>query len=215
MVCRKTLPGILVVWSLLTGPVSFAADEPLQRLEALNHSLAGEPGWKADYEQEYVPAGMVMGELVKGTVWLAWPDRAIFHTGRPPFRFMGLAGRTVRLVDLDDRTCDEHVLTDPEWERVPLAAVLDPRGAAVHFRVEGDGGDTIVLVPREPGGIDRVEIRLDDARLPAEVVIHDPQGAVNRLVFSGWKASPNPPDGSWLPAAPEGVECVSDPGALE
>ncbi len=131
--------------------------------------------------QEYIPAGMTMGEEATGRVWLAWPDRALFHTGEPPFRLMGLQGRTVRLVDLHDETCDERTLSDREWERVPLAAVLDPRGALVHFDVVDRADNEIVLIPKEPGGVDRVEVDLGEDDLPDEVTIWDPQGAVNRL----------------------------------
>ncbi|MCU0304568.1 MAG: outer-membrane lipoprotein carrier protein LolA [Thermoanaerobaculales bacterium] len=158
---------------------------------------------------------MTGGELADGRVWLAWPDRAVFHTGDPPVRLMGLLGRTVRLVDLADETCDERLLTDREWERVPLAAVLDPRGAMVQFSVAAEGASAIVLLPREPGGVDRVTLVLGDDGLPASVTIRDPQGAVNRLDFRGWRRSTEPPRGAWLPPPPKGVECVTDPGPLE
>ena len=192
-----------------------AQDVALYRLEALSRALSSDAAWRADFEQEYIPAGMTMGEEAAGQVWLAWPDRALFHTGEPPFRLMGLQGRTVRLVDLNDRTCDEHQLSDREWERVPLAAVLDPRGALVHFDVVELSEAGIVLIPKEAGGVDRVEVILGDDDLPAEVSIWDPQGAVNRLVFSTWKGLKAPPDESWLPAPPDDVECVTDPGPLE
>jgi hypothetical protein len=192
------------------------ADEPgLDRLETLNRALASEPGWQADFEQEYIAAGMTAGELADGRVWLAWPDRALFHTGDPPVRFMGLLGRTVRLVDVTDETCDERELTDREWERVPLAAVLDPRGALVHFSVAAEGEAGIVLSPREPGGVDRVTVVLGADGLPAEVAIRDPQGALNRLIFTRWRRSTAPPRDAWLPAPPKGVECVTEPGPLE
>jgi len=123
---------------------------------------------------------------------------------------MGLEGRTVRLIDLEVPSCDEHVLSAEEWARVPLAAVLDPSGAVEHFTVLGHGREGLSLIPKEPGGVDRVEITLDGASLPAEVVIVDPQGATNRLVFAGWVAAENPGDGSWLPEQPPGLECVSD-----
>jgi len=186
-----------------------------RQLEVLSRALASHQGWSADFDQEYIPAGMSMGESAVGRVWLAWPDRALFHTGDPAYRLMGLSGRTVRLVDSADETCDEHVLTDREWERIPLAAVLDPRGAQPHFGVESGGERGIVLIPREPGGVDSVEIVLGVDGLPAEVVIRDPQGAVNRMRFSGWTPAPAPPDGRWLPEPPSGVECVADPGALD
>ncbi len=190
-------------------------DRAVDRLEALNRALSGAAAWHAEFDQEYIPVGMTTGEQAHGQVWLAWPDRALFHTGKPPFRLMGLQGRIVRLVDLPDETCDEHQLSDREWERVPLAAVLDPRGAPVHFDVTEGGDAGFVLIPKEPGGVDRVEVILGADDLPSRVSIWDPQGAVNRLEFSGWSASKAPPDGSWLPAAPAGVECATDSGPLD
>ncbi|MEE4273520.1 MAG: outer membrane lipoprotein carrier protein LolA [Thermoanaerobaculales bacterium] len=186
-----------------------------QRLEALSRVLAGHQGWSAEFDQEYIPAGMTMGEPAAGRVWLAWPDRALFHTGDPPYRLMGLSGRTVRLVDSADETCDEHVLTDREWERIPLAVVLDPRGAQLHFGVDDGGDNGIILTPKEPGGVDSVEIILGDDDLPTEVVIRDPQGAVNRMRFRGWAPTAEPPGGCWLPEPPSGVPCVADQGALD
>ena len=207
--------SFVVGTALFVVPGAYAQDEGTLRLESLNRAMSHESGWRATFEQEYIPAGMDMGEKAEGLVWLAWPDRALFHTGNPPFRLMGLSGRTVRLVDLDDETCDEHVLTDREWERVPLAAVLDPRGAELHFTVEELGSEGIVLTPREAGGVDRVELILGGLGLPIEVVIGDPQGAVNRLIFDGWTPSTAPPDERWLPDPPSGVECVADPGTLD
>jgi hypothetical protein len=204
-------------WAVLCWavPVAGAADSAMDRLESLRRALAHEPAWRADFTQEYTPAGMTMGEEASGRVWLAWPDRALFHTGEPPHRLMGLQGRTVRLVDLNDETCDERTLTDREWERVPLAAVLDPRGALVHFDVVERADFGIVLIPKVAGGVDRVEVELGEDDLPTEVRIWDPQGAVNRLSFTSWKAAKEPPDGAWLPAPPANVECAADPGAMD
>jgi len=206
-----------VGWVVLCGaiPITGAADSAVDRLESLRRALANESAWQADFDQEYTPVGMTIGEEAAGRVWLAWPDRALFHTGDPPFRLMGLQGRTVRLVDLNDATCDERTLSDREWERVPLAAVLDPRGALVHFNLVDTSDSGIVLIPKEPGGVDRVEVLLGADDLPTEVSIWDPQGAVNRLSFAAWKAAKEPPDGAWLPAPPANVECATDPGPLD
>lgn len=203
---------VLCGWTVVAAAQGAGATA---RLEALDAALSSRSVWRADYEQEYLPVGMTAGETAAGTVWLAWPDRALFRTGDPPVRLMGLLGRTVRLVDLDDRTCDEHELGDAEWERVPLAAVLDPQGARDHFDVTETGAAGVVLVPKEAGGVDRVEVVLGDDDLPRTVTIRDPQGAVNTLRFSRWTPSASPPDGAWLPDRPEGVECTTDRGPMD
>jgi hypothetical protein len=187
----------------------------LDRLESLNRALADEVGWTADFAQEFIPVGMTMGDRANGRVWLTWPDRALFHTGEPPFQMMGLSGRTVRLIDLGDETCDERFLSDREWERIPLAAVLDPRGAQVQFTVAATGASGITLTPKEPGGVNRVEVVLNAESLPLEVTVFDPQGAVNRLAFSNWRSSESPPDDQWLPDPPGSIDCVVDQGALD
>jgi len=220
LINRPSGPSLIAAFltvgvACLVGPCAIAEDLAMTRLEVLNSALTEESCWRAVFDQEYIPAGMTVGETAKGVVWLAWPNRALFHTGNPPFRLMGLSGRTVRLVDLGDETCDEHELTDREWERVPLAAVLDPRSAELHFTVEELGSDGVTLIPREAGGVDRVEVVLGDLGLPSEVIIRDPQGAVNRLTFETWTPSDDPPDGRWLPDPPPGVECAADPGALD
>jgi hypothetical protein len=201
---------------VLGGPWAGAQNAaPSSRIDELRRTLAGEPAWAADYRQEYVPAGMTIGEEAAGRVWLSWPDRALFHTGSPPVRLMGLEERLARLVDVEAGSCDEHRLSDREWERFPLAALLDPSGASEHFELADAGDAGLVLRPRETGGVDRIEIELGGDGLPAEVVIVDPQGATNRLRFVDWRSIDGPPAGEWLPAVPPGFECVADPGALE
>lgn len=182
----------------------------LEVLEALGRTLQAHDTWAATYHQTYVPAGMSGGEEAEGTVWVAWPDRARFRTELPVPREMALDGRRVRLLDLELGSCDDHVVSEDEWARVPLAAVLDPRGAVDRFTVSSGGQGAVTLVPREPGGVARVELEVGAEGLPAEVVIVDAQGARNRLLFSGWKPSQGPPDGQWLPDPPPGCECGGD-----
>ena len=182
----------------------------MEALEELGGVLRGAPAWQGEYRQEYISAGMSSGEVLVGQVLTAWPDRALFHTGDPTTQLMGLDGRVVRLVDLSVPSCDEHLLDDDEWARIPLAAVLDPKSALVHFTVLEHGEHGFALVPREPGGVARLEVVLNDANLPQEVVVIDPQGATNRLVFTNWRSTDGPPGGSWLPDPPPGLDCVLD-----
>jgi hypothetical protein len=208
MTSRRIAVTALVV-SAICG-TALPQDQGMVELAALGDALRRAEAWQADYAQEYVAAGMTAGEVVAGVVTVAWPDRALFRTGDPVTQMMGLEGRTVRLVDLEIPSCDEHVLGDDEWARVPLAAVLDPAGAVANFAVLANGDNGFILVPRVPGGVDRVEVTLDDRSLPAEVRIVDPQGATNRLEFTSWTAGSAPPQNRWLPDPPSGLECVAD-----
>lgn len=191
-------------------PTAQAQQTAMEQLETLGRSLKSKPGWTADYHQEYLPVGLTIPEETEGAVWVAWPDRAHFRFGRPEIRRLGLDGRTVRLVDVDPPSCDDHLLTDDEWARIPLAPVLDPSAALDRFTVIDLSGEGFALVPREPGGVARLEVVLDPDGLPARVTVLDPQGAVNTLEFSGWRPAPDEPDGGWLPPPPEGVVCVED-----
>jgi hypothetical protein len=205
----RRIAGAALVVSAICG-TALPQDQGMVELAALGDALRRAEAWQADYAQEYVAAGMTAGEVVAGVVTVAWPDRALFRTGDPVTQMMGLEGRTVRLVDLEIPSCDEHVLGDDEWARVPLAAVLDPAGAVANFAVLANGDNGFILVPRVPGGVDRVEVTLDDRSLPAEVRIVDPQGATNRLEFTSWTAGSAPPENRWLPDPPSGLECVAD-----
>jgi len=193
-----------------TVATAAAGSGAMMALEELGMALRGAPAWSADYRQEYIAAGMSAGEVVSGRVLVAWPDRALFRAGDPPTQLMGLDGRVVRLIDLTVPSCDEHRLGDDEWARIPLAAVLDPHSAVDHFTVLEHGEHGFELIPREPGGVARVEVVLNDDALPREVVVVDPQGATNRLAFSEWRRSEGPPNGAWLPDPPPGLDCIGD-----
>jgi hypothetical protein len=182
------------------------------RLEALGRVLRSRPTWSATYTQEYLPAGMTSGETDRGTVWVSWPDRAHFRAGDPVARTMGMEGRRVRLLDLDVPSCDDHRINDDEWASIPLAAVLDPQSAVDRFTILDIESRGFALVPRQPGGVARVEVELGADSLPASVVIIDPQGATNSLVFEGWFGAGLPPGGQWLPEPPAAIECVAESG---
>lgn len=176
-------------------------------LEDLAATLRAQPAWTTSYHQEFLPAGMTVGERVDGNVWVAWPDRALFRSGEPVVRLMGLDHRRVRLVDLDVPSCEDHLLSDDEWARIPLAVVLDPRAAVDRFTVLEIGDRSVALVPRSPGGVARVEVVVGGDDLPDRVVVLDPQGASNRLDFDDWHPAQGAPDGSWLPERPAGISC--------
>jgi hypothetical protein len=199
--------AICGVFSVLPGMVLSQPSGPIDVLEALGRTLRAQRVWQASYHQEYVAAGMSSGEEIDGMVWVSWPDRALFRSGDPTSRFMGMDGRRVRLLDLEERTCDDHLIDDDEWARIPLAAVLDPRQALDRFTVLGLGGNGLALIPREPGGVAKVEIELGPDGMPAEVVVIDPQGAVNRLRFDSWSYAEAPAGGSWLPGPPDDIDC--------
>ena len=194
-----------------TGGMADAQEDPaMTRLQALGTSLQTRSTWSASYRQEYVSSGMSLGEVVDGRVWVSWPDKALFSTGEPVIRWMGLAGRQVRLLDLESLTCDDHLLTAEEWERIPLVAVLEPRRAVAQFTILAQGERGLVLVPREPGGVSRVENEIAADGPPARVVVKDPQGSVSTFDFVDWQAADGPPEGNWLPLPPDGIECVAD-----
>ncbi len=210
MISRKFVLSAALAATVAIASGGLAQDGPVTKLEVLGRALRLEPAWRAGYHQEYVPAGMTLGEEVAGTVWVAWPDRAHFRAGEPLDRIMGLEGRRVRLVDLGTPSCDDHVLNDAEWARIPLAAVLDPRTAVDHFTIVDRGSDGLTLIPREPGGVARVDVRLGEDDLPNRVVIVDPAGSRNTLDFEDWQPASPPSDGGWLPAPPTGVDCLED-----
>jgi hypothetical protein len=199
-----------IVIAASSAPTVAAQSPAMVALETLGSSLRGAAAWHAPYRQEYVAAGMNSGETVTGEVTAAWPDHARFLTGDPITQQMGLDGRVVRLIDLEVGSCDQHVLDDNEWSRIPLAAVLDPNAAIEHFAVLEYQDNGFALVPHDPGGVRRVEVVLGADGLPEQVTIIDPQGATNRLAFGGWREADPPANGAWLPEPPAGVECVMD-----
>jgi len=205
------MPRILMIALLCLQalPLSAAPSGALESLEGLAQTLRAHAVWQARYSQEYVPAGMEIGEEVSGHLWLSWPDRLLFVQEEPEERSMGFEGRKLRLVDPGAGSCDEHMMTEEEWERIPLVAILETQKAVQHFSILEEKG-VITLVPRERGGVERVELKLDARGLPDELLILDPQGAASRFSFSDWKAVQELPAGRWLPDPPEGVVCIGD-----
>jgi len=201
---------LLLVCCLSALSLEAQAHSPLEKLESLAQLLQTHQLWQAQYAQEYIPAGMEFGEEVSGSLWLAWPDRLLFVQNKPEKRTMGFQGRQLRLVDPVAGSCDEHRMTQEEWERIPLVAILDTGQAVEHFSIlEKDGA--ITLLPHEKGGVERVELRIGKDGLPRELLITDPQGAISRFKFSDWQAAREIPGGKWLPDPPKGITCVGDP----
>jgi hypothetical protein len=191
---------------LIAASAGAQGDPAMERLTALGEALQEGAVLSAPYTQVFLPAGMSLGDEETGVVWVSWPDRALFAMGDPVIREMGLDGRDVRLLDAEAGTCDDHRLTDEEWQRIPLAALLEPTAAVDRFTVLAldDGG--IALVPREEGGVARIEVALDGASRPTLLVIEDPQGGTNTFEFGEWSSASAPARG-WLPDPPEGVPC--------
>jgi hypothetical protein len=212
---RRVFWAIPVVFALILGAGSSivtaqSADPALERLQNLGTVLKTRAVWTAAYSQEYIPSGMTIGEIVEGQVWVSWPDHALFASGEPVQRWMGLSGLDVRLLDLENQTCDDHFLTVKEWERIPLVAVLEPRKAIDRFRVEATGYSGLSLTPREPAGVDKVTIEIGDDGMPLKIVVHDPQGATSSFDFNDWHPPKTPPVGNCLPAPPQAIDCISD-----
>jgi hypothetical protein len=219
---------VIVILTTFASVSPVAAESGIDRLEALASHLRSQPVWQARYVQEYVSAGMDPGldggvvteeygstetgpaDEEKGVVFIGWPDKARFDTGSPAVRRMGLDGRVVRLVDLEAESCDEHVLSEDEWRRIPLAAVLEPQRALDHFSVDVKGDDGLLLIPREAGGVSRLEVEIGADGMPSSITIEDSQGSVNRLDFTGWAPAGTPPAGGWLPPVDGGLVCVTD-----
>ncbi len=208
---RFFVPVLVAIAILVSGTAVANRDPAMERLQALGTALQTRSTWTASYAQEYVPPGMSLGEQVNGQVWVAWPDKALFATGSPVVRWMGLSGRLVRLLDFENLSCDDHLLTAEEWERIPLIAVLDPRAAVAQFSIVAEGEHRLILIPREVGGVSRVEILVGEDGLPAQVVVRDPQGAVSTFDFNDWQAADGPPESAWLPSPPDDIACIADP----
>jgi hypothetical protein len=206
--------ALLAALLMLAGGVA-GQDRGLDRLEALGRTLRSQPLWQTTYDQVYLAAESRLPDEASGQVWVAWPDHALFRYTEPTGRAMGLDGRTVRLLDLATPSCDDHLLNDVEWAKIPLAAVLDPQAAVDHFAIVEKGERGVVLIPRDEGGIARVELTLGDDHMPIEVVVIDPLGATNTLVFGSWNPAKKVPGGAWLPEPPKGLDCVADPGTEE
>ena len=71
--CAATALGIVLCAS------AAAQDAAMTDLECLGRSLRSESVWTASFAQVFTPAGMTLGEEATGTVWLAWPDKALFQ----------------------------------------------------------------------------------------------------------------------------------------
>jgi hypothetical protein len=202
---------LMVAGGLLTsavGAAAGAADDPMATLVELREALQAETAWVVEFDQEYIPAGFDDGDRVTGRLWLAWPDRMLFVSGDPPVQWLGLEGRWTRLIDLDAGTCEDHRLTDEEWERIPLVVVLDPQRAVELFTITSSPDGAVVLLPAQRSDLERVQLRVDAAGLPLELEVHDGQGSINRFDFGTW--SPASSDVAWIPEPPEDVSCFGE-----
>lgn len=202
---RRMLTAAVLVAAAATT-IGADDDPAIERLTALGEAMRSQPVLSSEYVQVNLPAGMSLGDEVRGRVWVSWPDRALFVWGDPEVGQMGLDGRRTRVLDRETGTCDDHHLTEEEWQQVPLAAVLEPAAAMDRFVVIARDHGGFDLIPRESGGVDRIEVELDGESFPTRLVITNPQGGTNTFEFGGWKVADAPRQG-WLPDPPRGVEC--------
>lgn len=183
---------------------AFSAGDPMGELSA---AIAGNPAWKADFEQEYVPAGFDEGTREAGNLLLAHPDRLRFEYTDAALRVFASDGIVARLVDLEGGACDAVLLDRATWGRLPLAALMDP-GAAAHFFDVRPTPEGFSLHPREPDPeVDAIRIVLGRMGLPRALTILDPQGNTNRFVFSNWRPVTAPDVGLFRPALPGEQPC--------
>ena len=203
---KLAVAGVLGVLVAVCSAV--ADDDSLGKLVALRAALQAEAVWQVPFTQEYVPAGFSEGDRVTGQLWLQWPDRMLFVSGEPPVQWLGLHGRQVRLLDLDAETCEDHRLSDQEWERIPLVAVLDPQRAVELFSITAGADGEIVLLPSGRSDLERLQLAVAENGLPLELVVHDGQGSVNRFLFEGWEAAESSVE--WIPQPPDGVACFGE-----
>ena len=180
---------------------------PSAELQRLSTALRTSPAWHAAFSQTYTPAGFDEGTSDAGTVVLAPPGRLRFdYTGAEP-RVFAVADGIAREVDPGAGTCDAFRVGGGVWDRLPLAALLDPTATVKSFETVVVG-EVLRLTPREPSpDLASIEVTLGAAGLPATLAVRDGEGNRNLFSFSAWQAVAVPPAATFAPALPGKPPC--------
>jgi Outer membrane lipoprotein carrier protein LolA len=197
--------GTLVFLLLLAAPPPATAE-----LDGLLATLRAAPAWQAHFVQRYVPSGFKEGNRDEGEVVLVAPSSLRFdYSGKDP-RAFAVDGTVARLVDDVAGTCDAVRLDSATWDRLPLAALLDPGAARAAFVVSREG-NALRLVPRSPGPeLSQLVIGAGTDHLPAEVVATDGNGNRNEFSFTGWRKVEPPAPAFFRPALPGAKPCLPE-----
>ncbi len=187
--------------------LAFAAAPPPLDLASLAAALEASPAWRVEFVQHYLPAGFASGTREGGTLLLVPPARLRFdYRGATP-RVFAVDGSVARLVDEHAGTCDAVAIDRGAWERLPLAALLDPAAARQAFLVEERPGE-LRLVPRHATqDVAEILVTGTPGLPPTRLVIVDPAGNRNEFVFSHWTRTRTPQDDAFRPHLPGAPPC--------
>jgi outer membrane lipoprotein-sorting protein len=197
---------IIATILLALAPVAPTSTPPAE-LQHLATAMRGAAAWKATFTQTYTPSGFDEGTSDAGTVVVAPPGRLRFdYLGAEP-RVFAVDEGVARQVDPGAGSCDAFRLDGALWDRLPLAALLDPAATVKSFDAVAVAG-VLRLTPREPSPeLASIEVTVGPSGLPATVVVRDGEGNRNLFSFSGWVAVAVPPAASFAPALPGKAPC--------
>lgn len=195
---------------VLTLALALTPTPPPVSLAAVAAALAGSPAWQAEFDQEYLPAGFDQGNREHGTVVIAPPARIRFDYGGPAPRVFALDGNLARSVDPSAGTCDAVRIDQGAWERLPLAALLDPASAERSFQISSSGA-TLHLTPREPSPeLVAIDVRVDASHFVTAVEVVDQDGNKNRFGFRRWRKATLPAQAFFRPALAGSPPCLPE-----
>jgi outer membrane lipoprotein-sorting protein len=176
-------------------------------LDAVVKKLASVKAWQASFTQEYVPAGFESGSKDTGSVTVVAPAQLRFDYTGEGTRVFAVDHGTVRMVDQGNGTCDAIRLDQGAWQRLPLAALLDP-GAATHAFVVVGSGATLTLTPRAPTPeLTRLVVEVNNDHTVRAIDVFDDSDNRNRFVFGPWRPVSLPVAGFFQPALAGATPC--------
>lgn len=179
-------------------------------LDAIGDALRRAAAWRVEFTQTYVPAGLETGTTEAGSLTVVAPDRLRFDYSGGGSRTFAVDGTVARLVDPVAGTCDAVTLDRGRWERLPLAALLDPAAARASFAVETAPG-RIRMTPRTPDPeVGEVIVAIDRASLPTAVTIVDAAGNRNEFRLRNWSEVAAPEPSFFQPHLPGAAPCRPD-----